>query len=221
MIAAPILALVMQFLSAKDVPLAVVVRVKGHAQAGPAKALRPLKSGDVVSKDWQIKTESDGQVLLRLLSDRALADIRPSSLVELGARQGKETATIQDITLHGGQIRFQVPGGNSGERANSVTTVATTKAGKYDMSTGVDGNTRVDVISGTVQVCNQFTGESVSVAPGQSQISGYDGFGELVKSTTADNVASSSTDTTSLAVPFTDPVTGNTSILTVSVKRAR
>lgn len=224
-----LLALLASSILAKDVPMAVVVRAKGRVAAGPPKALKPVKSGDVISKDWIVKTESDGVVLLRLLKDKSLADVKPSSTVELDSRSNG-AGTVQDIAVLSGQVAFQVPVGGDGDKARTETTVATAKGAQFGMSTATNGSTRVDVLTGTVQVCNQMTGEHQSVRTGQSLVSGYDGFGELRQVPSDSSLARmdapsipavGSEETTELQVPFADPVTGRTSTLVVRVKRSR
>lgn len=224
-----LLALLASSLLAKDIPLAVVVRVKGGVTAGPPKALKPVKSGDVISKDWVVKTESDGSALLRLLKDKSLADVKKSSTVELDARSNG-AGTVQDIAVLAGEVAFQVPPGGDGGKARSETTVATAKGAQFGMSTATNGSTRVDVLTGTVQVCNQMTGEHQSVRSGQSLVSGYEGFGELRQVASDSSLARMDTpsnrtvpaeQTTQLQVPFTDPVTGKTSTLVVQVKLNR
>ncbi len=224
-----LLALLASSLLAKDIPLAVVVRVKGGVTAGPPKALKPVKSGDVISKDWVVKTESDGSALLRLLKDKSLADVKKSSTVELDARSNG-AGTVQDIAVLAGEVAFQVPPGGDGGKARSETTVATAKGAQFGMSTATNGSTRVDVLTGTVQVCNQMTGEHQSVRSGQSLVSGYEGFGELRQVASDSSLArmdapSNRTvpaeQTTQLQVPFVDPVTGKTSTLVVQVKLNR
>lgn len=217
----------------KDVPLAVVVRTKGHVQLGPAKEMKPAKSGDVVCRNWQIKTEADGRILLRFLADKSLADVKASSLVELDVRTGKAGGSAQDVLMHGGSAAFSIPSGSGDDRTETSTTVASTgKGAQFGMSTATDGQTRVDVLTGTVQVCNQMTGEHVSVSSGQSQLSGYDGLGTIrqipadsslasmdAKPTPVDTVVSKTT--IDLKVPFVDPITGRTTVLTVNVTRNR
>lgn len=224
-----LLALFASSIFAKDVPMAVVVRVKGRVAAGPPKALKPVKSGDVVSKDWVVKTESDGSVLLRLLKDKSLADVKSSSTVELDARSSG-AGMVQDIAVLTGQVAFQVPAGGDGGKSRTETTVATAKGAQFGMSTATNGSTRVDVLTGTVQVCNQMTGEHKSVQTGQSLVSGYEGFGELRQVDSDSSLARMDTpatrtvgieETTELQVPFTDPVTGKASTLVVQVKRNR
>lgn len=216
--------------AAKDIPLAVVVRVKGQAQAGPEKSMKPIKSGDVLSRFWRVRTEADGRVLLRFLSDKSLVELQPSTLVELDTREDLSGATVRNLSVLSGAISYQASGG-SGDRLSSATTVTTAKGStRFGMSTEIDGTTRVDVSTGAVQVCNQMTGEHVLVGSGQSQVSGYDGLQEIGTvagsqpgrldgaAAPADTLAP---DLTELAVPFADPVTGRTSTLVIGVKRAR
>jgi len=232
--AAVLVAMAAALVAAKETPLAVVVRTKGHVQLGPAKALKPAKSGDVVCRNWQIKTESDGRVLLRFLADKSLADIKASTLVELDVRTGKAGGSAKDVLVHGGSAAFSIPSGNGDDRTETATTVASTNKGaQYGMSTATDGLTRVDVLTGTVQVCNQMTGEHVSVSTGESQLSGYDGLGDLRQIPSDSSLAlmdgskPSAVDTTAqkstsrLVVPFVDPVTGRTSTLSIDVSRNR
>lgn len=229
MTSAVFLAALLAWTAAKETPLAIVVRVKGHAEVGTGKAMKPTRSGDVLARHWRIKTQADGRVLLRFLADNALVDIKPSSLVELDLRENQIGSAALDLTVLGGEASFQFPAG-SGDRASTATTVTTVKSSsQFGMSTATNGSTRVDVLTGTVQVCNQMTGEHVLVAPGQSQVSGYEGFEELrlvdpdsslarmdVKAPTVDTIASASIE---LAVPFADPVTGKASTLLLRVKR--
>lgn len=224
-----LIALLATSILAKDIPMAVVVRVKGRVAAGPPKALKPVKSGDVISKDWVVKTESDGSALLRLLKDKSLADVKASSTVELDARSDG-AGTVQDIAVLSGQVAFQVPSGGDGNKGRTETTVATAKGAQFGMSTATNGSTRVDVLTGTVQVCNQMTGEHKSVQSGQSLVSGYEGFGELRQVASDSSLARmdapagqtvAGEETTQLQVPFTDPVTGKTSTLVVQVRRNR
>lgn len=228
----PILfAVLLSWSTAKDIPLAVVVRVQGQAQAGLEKAMKPIKSGDVLSRFWRVKTEADGRVLLRFLADKALVDLEPSSLVELDTRENASGKTVQNLSVLAGELSFQAPAG-SGDRISTPTTVTTVKSStRFGMTTDIDGTTKVDVSSGTIQVCNQMTGEHVLVGSGQSQVSGYGGFEEIRSIGTAsspgrldgtapvsDSLASTVTE---LAVPFADPVTGKTSTLVIGVKRVR
>ena len=226
-----LLSILLSWSATKDIPLAVVVRVKGHAQAGQEKSMKPIKSGDVISRFWRLRTEADGRVLLRFLSDKALVDIKPSTLVELDVRDNASGTSGQNLSVLSGEVSFQAPTG-SGDRLSSATTVTTAKTStQFGMSTAIDGTTRVDVSSGSVQVCNQMTGEHVLVGSGQSQVSGYDGLEEIRSITTATSpsrldgsaVASDSLaqTLTELAVPFADPVTGKTSTLVIGVKRNR
>jgi hypothetical protein len=224
-----LLAALLAWTAAKDVPLAVVVRVQGHARAGLEKSMKPIKSGDVLSRFWRVKTDADGRVLLRFLSDKALVDVKPSTLVELDIRTNASGAVVQNLSVLSGEISFQAPTA-SGDRLSSATTVATAKTStQFGMTTSIDGTTRVDVSSGTVQVCNQMTGEHVLVGSGQSQVSGYDGLEEiatLADETSASRIDGSVSDSlaqtlTELAVPFVDPVTGKTSTLVIGVKRNR
>lgn len=213
--------------SPKDIPMAVVVRTQGKVLAGPGKDLRPTKSGDVISKDWRVKTESDGRVLLRMLRDKALADVKPSSVVELDARAG-EAGTVQDVSVIAGAVAFQIPGSGAGDKGRTETTVATAKSAQFGMSSATNGSTRVDVMTGSVQVCNQMTGEHLALGPGQSVVSGYEGFGSVQKIAADSSLASMEAsrpaampggETVELAVPFVDPVTGKTATLVLAVKR--
>jgi hypothetical protein len=231
MISSLFLTILLAWSAAKDIPLAVVVRVKGHAQAGQEKSMKSIKSGDVLSRFWRVRTEADGRVLLRFLSDKALVDIKPSTLVELDIRDNATGATVQNLSVLSGEVSFQAPTG-SGDRLSSATTVTTAKTStQFGMTTALDGATRVDVSSGSVQVCNQMTGEHVLVGSGQSQVSTYDGLeaiGTLSTGTSPSRLDGSvpSSDSlaqtlTELAVPFADPVTGKTSTLVIGVKRNR
>ncbi|MEK7393800.1 MAG: hypothetical protein AAB214_14670 [Fibrobacterota bacterium] len=229
---AAIVLLATTFLSAKDIPLAVVVRLKGHAQLGLAKAMKPAKAGDVVCKNWLIKTESDGRVLLRFLTDKSFADMKASTLLELGVRSGGSGGSAKSVVVHGGAAAFALPPGNDGDRVETSTTVASaTKGAQFGMSTATDGLTRVDVLTGTVQVCNQMTGEHVAVTTGQSQTSGYGGLGPIRQISSDSSLAvfdgqkpatiATSPSTSRLSVPFIDPVTGLTTTLEVDVSRNR
>lgn len=224
-------SVLMAWTAAKDIPLAVVVRVNGQAQAGLEKSMKPIKSGDVLSRFWRVKTEADGRVLLRFLADKALVDLKPSSMVELDLRENLAGKTVQNLSVLAGEIAFQAPAG-SGDRISTPTTVTTVKSStQFGMTTELDGTTTVDVALGTIQVCNQMTGEHVLVGSGQSQVSGYGGFEEIRTIATgsspgrldgsapaSDSLASTRTE---LEVPFTDPVTGKTSTLVIGVKRER
>jgi hypothetical protein len=226
-----LVSVLLAWTAAKDIPLAVVVRVNGKAQAGLEKSMKPIKSGDVVSRFWRVRTEADGRVLLRLLADKALVDLHPSSLVELDLRENLAGKTVQNLSVLAGEIAFQAPAG-SGDRISTATTVTTVKASsQFGMTVDLDGTTKVDVSSGTIQVCNQMTGEHVLVRSGQSQVSGYGGFDEIRTIATAsspgrvdgaalasDSLAASRTE---LVVPFVDPVSGKTSTLVIGVKRDR
>ncbi len=225
-----LLVAVLAWSAAKEVPLAVVVRVKGHVSIGLEKALKPARSGDVLSRRWRVKTEPDGRLLLRFLADKTLVEVRPSSTAELEIREDGQGKTRQNLSLLSGEASFQVPSG-AGGRATTETTVSTAKsATEFGMTMASDGTTRVDVVSGVVQVCNQMTGEHALVGAGQSQVSGYEGLEETV-STVSDpgrgpldvspNQADSAAPVTELAVPFVDPTTGKTTTLVIGVKRNR
>ncbi len=215
-------------LGSKEIPLAAVVRVHGHAQAGPANALVPIKSGDVVSKNWQIKTEADGKVLLRFLADKTLVDIKPSSLVELDVRTSPESGSVPDLAVLGGGVAIFVPKGSAGTRAQTENTVTTAQSGQFGMSTGTDGQARVDVLNGKVQVCNQTTGDHQTLTTGQSQVSGYEGLADIKPVSPDSSMAKMevnlpqidpSSTTTQIEVPFLDPVSGKASTLVIGVKR--
>lgn len=183
-------------------PLAVVLKTSGTVEMGTGGNFKTVRSGDLVLSEWLVRTGADGRARIRLLADKTLIDLAPSSALAID-RLNRQDKTIRRTFLQSGEARFSVPQDSTSDlRIETPTTIATVRGGEFGMTLRPDGTTSVSVQDGTVKVCNPITGEHSTLPQGTTQSSSYDGILGLPAT------VASSDSTVTLDVRMIDRATG-------------
>lgn len=193
-------------------PLAVVVRTEGSVTLTTAKGEKSPKAGDLVLSSWKIATGRDGRVRLRLLADKTLVDLKPSSAMELEVLE-RADRTLRRALLLSGDAACTLSADAGDFRAETRTAIASGSLAQFDISTGLEGGTKIQVADGTVSICDPSTGDHVVAGAGTTTTSSWDGLAQPVASSPVGAVASQGDSTFSVEVRLVDPASGSSSRL--------
>ena len=205
-------------------PLAVVIRTEGKVVMTTDKGDRTPKAGDLILSKWKLTTGLDGQIRLRMLADKTIVDLKPSSQLSLDVLE-RADRTIRRAFLISGDASFSLSGTSSDFRAETQTSVASGKLAQFGVSTGLDGTTRFAVADGNLSVCNPGTGEHANVWQGSTATSTWDGISDVVTDSVSRDTKSSASapidSTFGLEVRMIDPSSGAASSLRYGLEKGR
>lgn len=195
-------------------PLAVVLRVDGAVSVATDTGSRTPRAGDLLLSKWRVATGPDGRIRMRLLADRTVVDLKPSSILELDLLR-RADRTLRSAFLLSGEAGISLGDESSDFRARTQTSELSGRLAQFEVSTGPDGSTRIDVSDGTISVCNPGTGDHATAPAGTTTESDWYGISDPVQTAPATDSAFS------VEIRMTDPASGESSRLRYGLDRAR